>query len=162
MEFKIPNKNKKKRKVVNKSPGSSSARGININYTRSLLQNGSSSSTSATLNTTVNSELNTDQTNEQKSSQSLNNSLLNSSVIPEKLKKLFRIFQTINKYYTLKQSRNTELFVFENYKSIIENELKWYIYSIFIIFIIFFIVLVKHIFFNIFFIILIVKYNLLN
>ena len=129
MEFKIPNKNKKKRKV-NKSPNSSPIRGININYIRSLPQSGSSSSssTSTTLNTTVNSELNTNQTNGQKPSQSLNNSLLNSSVIPEKLKKLFRIFQTINKYYTLKQSRNTELFVFENYKSIIESELKWYIY----------------------------------
>jgi len=141
MAFKIPNKNKKKRKV---NTTSNTSRRINVNRIINLpkkIQNHSVSGNSDSINSIASSSskpttapsststivdpekiINTTKDN----NLALKNNLLNNPNIPDKLKKLFKIFQTINKYYTLKQSRNTELFVFENYKSIIENEIKWY------------------------------------
>jgi len=139
MAFKIPNKNKKKRKV---NTTSNTSRRINVNRIINLpkkIQNHSVSGNSDSINSIASSSskpttapsststivdpekiINTTKDN----NLALKNNLLNNPNIPDKLKKLFKIFQTINKYYTLKQSRNTELFVFENYKSIIENEIK--------------------------------------
>ncbi|OUM66451.1 hypothetical protein PIROE2DRAFT_6286, partial [Piromyces sp. E2] len=129
MEFKIPNKNKKKRKNTT-SPTSNVAkklniRNINVSGTNNSITNSASSSATTTSNISMDIESSTSGTTVQSSvNTSPKTSLLNNPIIPEKLKKLYRIFQTINKYYTLKQSRNTELFIFENYKTIIENELK--------------------------------------
>jgi len=141
MAFKIPNKNKKKRKV---NTTSNTSRRINVNRIINLpkkIQNHSVSGNSDSINSIASSSskpttapsststivdpekiINTTKDN----NLALKNNLLNNPNIPDKLKKLFKIFQTINKYYTLKQSRNTELFVFENYKSIIENKIKMY------------------------------------
>jgi len=135
MEFKIPNKNKKKRKNTT-SPTSNIAKKLNIRNVNvsgantSMNHSISSNSSSSTIKTDIPMEVDlniNESIAEQTSSTSPKNSLLNNPIIPEKLKKLYRIFQTINKYFTLKQSRNTELFIFENYKTIIENELKWYL-----------------------------------
>ncbi|ORX80606.1 P-loop containing nucleoside triphosphate hydrolase protein [Anaeromyces robustus] len=120
MEFKIPNKNKKKRKLTTSN---------NITNKRISKNDNSSNNVNITGNTTNNNYNNSGSSTSGKSITdntilSVKNSLLNSPVIPNKLKKLYQLFQIINKYYTLKQSRNTELFIFDNYKTIIESELK--------------------------------------
>ncbi|ORX54279.1 P-loop containing nucleoside triphosphate hydrolase protein [Piromyces finnis] len=123
MEFKIPNKNKKKRKNTSSTSSTVTKRlnihNVNIPNTYNTKDSGSSSSSATTSNISIDAL-----PNNGGPASPPKNSFLNNPVIPEKLKKLYRIFQTINKYYTLKQSRNTELFIFENYKTIIENELK--------------------------------------
>jgi len=141
MAFKIPNKNKKKRKV---NTTSNTSRRINVNRIINLpkkIQNHSVSGNSDSINSIASSSskpttapsststivdpekiINTTKDN----NLALKNNLLNNPNIPDKLKKLFKIFQTINKYYTLKQSRNTELFVFEKNKYISKNKIKWY------------------------------------
>eukprot|EP00833_Pecoramyces_ruminatium_P002339 jgi/Orpsp1_1/1176371/evm.model.c7180000057357.1 len=130
MAFKIPSKNKKKRKLntsTNTTRKTNTSKILNI-PNHSLTNNNnisSNSSSEATPSTSKISTFNSEKIiNNKEISNASKNSLLNNPLIPDKLKKLYQIFQIINKYYTLKQSRNTELFVFENYKSIIENELK--------------------------------------